>query len=115
VFASGIDLTMVGLDVTHKALFTGHEQRPEDGFMRVRALLKFTVSFTAGSTAGMPIHTDAAHVTRPDLPDTAERAVKRDTGLELSRGRRTSTGGARAGAECARAAYRRRRLPRSPR
>src|SRR5438477_6800136 len=28
VFASGIDLTMVGLDVTHKALFTpAHEQR----------------------------------------------------------------------------------------
>jgi pyrimidine-specific ribonucleoside hydrolase len=93
VFASGIDLTMVGLDVTHKALFTpAHEQRLEGrvGEM-VRALLQFYGEFHRRQYGwdGSPIH-DAvavAHVARPDLLETAERAVKVDTGPELSRGR----------------------------
>jgi pyrimidine-specific ribonucleoside hydrolase len=93
VFASGIDLTMVGLDVTHKALFTrAHEQRLEGrvGEM-VRALLEFYGEFHRRHYGwdGSPIH-DAvavAHVARPDLLETLDRGVKLDTGPELSRGR----------------------------
>jgi inosine-uridine nucleoside N-ribohydrolase len=93
VFASGIDLTMIGLDVTHKALFTpAHEQRLEGrvGEM-VRALLQFYGEFHRRQYGwnGSPIH-DAvavAHVARPDLLETVERSVKVDTGPELSRGR----------------------------
>ncbi len=93
VFASGIDLTMVGLDVTHKALFTpAHQQRLEGrvGEM-VRALLRFYGEFHRRQYGweGSPIH-DAvavAHVARPDLLETVDRGVKVDTGPELSRGR----------------------------
>jgi inosine-uridine nucleoside N-ribohydrolase len=93
VFASGIDLTMVGLDVTHKALFTrAHEQGLEGrvGEM-VRGLLRFYGEFhrTHYGWEGSPIH-DAvamAYVARPDLLETLDRGVKVDTGPELSRGR----------------------------
>jgi inosine-uridine nucleoside N-ribohydrolase len=92
VFASGIHLTMVGLDVTHKALFTpAHEQRLEGqvGEM-VRALLQFYGAFHRQyGWNGSPIH-DAvavAHVARSDLLEIVERGVKVDTGPELSRGR----------------------------
>jgi inosine-uridine nucleoside N-ribohydrolase len=93
VVASGIDLTMVGLDVTHKALFTrAHEQRLDGrvGEM-VRALLQFYGEFHRRQYgwAGSPIH-DAvavAHVAHPELLETVERGVKVDTGPELSRGR----------------------------
>ena len=93
VFASGIDLTMVGLDVTHKALFTpAHQQRLEGrvGEM-VRALLQFYGEFHRKQYGweGSPIH-DAvavAYVARPDLLETLVRGVKVDTGPELSRGR----------------------------
>jgi pyrimidine-specific ribonucleoside hydrolase len=93
VFASGIDLTMIGLDVTHKALFTpAHEERlmGRVGEM-VRALLQFYGAFHRRQYGweGSPIH-DAvavAHVARSDLLETVERGVKVDTGPELSRGR----------------------------
>jgi purine nucleosidase len=93
VFASGIEVTMIGLDVTHKGLFTpAHEQRLEGrvGEM-VRALLQFYGAFHRRQYGweGSPIH-DAvavAHVARPDLLDTVARGVEIDTGPELSRGR----------------------------
>ena len=93
VFASGIDVTMIGLDVTHKALFTpAHGQRLEGraGGL-VRALLQFYGEFHRRQYGwdGSPIH-DAvavAHVVRADLVETIERGVKVDTGPELSRGR----------------------------
>jgi inosine-uridine nucleoside N-ribohydrolase len=93
VFASGIELTMVGLDVTHKALFTPrHAERLEGraGTM-VRDLLAFYGRFHAEVYGfdGSPIH-DAlavAQVFRPDLVETKERGVKIDTESELSRGR----------------------------
>jgi inosine-uridine nucleoside N-ribohydrolase len=93
VFASGIDVTMIGLDVTHKALFTpAHAQRLEGRTGEVvRALLQFYGEFHRKQYGwdGSPIH-DAvavAHVARPDLVDTVERGVEVDTGPELSRGR----------------------------
>jgi inosine-uridine nucleoside N-ribohydrolase len=93
VFASGIDLTMVGLDVTHKALFADrHAERLEGkaGTM-VRELLAFYNRFhrEVYGFDGSPIH-DAlavAQVFRPDLVETKHRGVKVDTGPELSRGR----------------------------
>jgi pyrimidine-specific ribonucleoside hydrolase len=93
VFTSGIDLTMVGLDVTHKALFTArHAGRLEGraGTM-VRELLEFYGRFHAEvyGFEGSPIH-DAlavAQVFRPELVETKERGVKIDTESELSRGR----------------------------
>jgi inosine-uridine nucleoside N-ribohydrolase len=84
---------MVGLDVTHRALFTpAHEQRLEGRVgALVRALLEFYGAFHQREYGwdGSPIH-DAvavAHVARPDLLETIHRGVKVDTGSELSRGR----------------------------
>jgi inosine-uridine nucleoside N-ribohydrolase len=93
VFGSGIDLTMVGLDVTHKALFTpGHAERLEGraGTM-VRELLTFYNRFHTEVYGfdGSPIH-DAlavAEVVRPELLETKHRGVRVDTESELSRGR----------------------------
>jgi inosine-uridine nucleoside N-ribohydrolase len=93
VFASGIDVTMVGIDVTHKALFTAAHQQRLGGRVgeMVRALLEFYGAFHRKQYGwdGSPIH-DAvavAHVARPDLLDTIERGVRIDTGSELGRGR----------------------------
>ena len=93
VFASGIDVTMIGLDVTHKALFTKrHEERlrGEVGEV-VKALLEFYGHFHKQQYGwdGSPIH-DAvavACVAQPELVGTLERGVKIDTESELSRGR----------------------------
>jgi pyrimidine-specific ribonucleoside hydrolase len=93
VFASGIDVTMIGLDVTHKALFTGRHEDKLEGRVGevVKGLLRFYGEFHRRQYGwdGSPIH-DAvavAHVIRPDLVETVERGVKIDTGPELSRGR----------------------------
>jgi inosine-uridine nucleoside N-ribohydrolase len=93
VFTSGIDLTMVGLDVTHKALFTRAQDQRLEGRVgeMVRALLRFYGEFHRSQYGweGSPIH-DAvavAHVARADLLETVERGVKIDTGPEPSRGR----------------------------
>jgi inosine-uridine nucleoside N-ribohydrolase len=93
VFTSGIDLTMVGLDVTHKALFTPAQEQRLEGRVgeMVRALLRFYGEFHRSQYGweGSPIH-DAvavAHVARADLLETVDRGVKIDTGPELSRGR----------------------------
>jgi inosine-uridine nucleoside N-ribohydrolase len=93
VFASGIDVTMVGLDVTHKALFTqAHIGRLAGrvGEM-VTELLRFYDTFhrTVYNFDGSPIH-DAlavAHVLNPDLVGTLKRNVEIDTESELCRGR----------------------------
>jgi pyrimidine-specific ribonucleoside hydrolase len=95
VFASGLDLTMVGLDVTHRALV-----RPEHG-ERLRAagrvgevvaeLLGFYGLFHKRiyDFSGSPIHDAVAvgHVIRPGLLDTAERNVEIELESELCRGR----------------------------
>ena len=93
VFTSGIELTMVGLDVTHKALFTmRHAERltGRAGTM-VRELLAFYNRFHTQVYGfdGSPIH-DAlavAQVFRPELVQTKHRGVKIETESELSRGR----------------------------
>ena len=93
VFASGIDMTMIGLDVTHKALFTqAHIGRLAGrvGEM-VTELLRFYDTFhrSVYNFDGSPIH-DAlavAHVVNPELVGTLKRNVEIDTESELCRGR----------------------------
>ncbi|MGH3029725.1 MAG: nucleoside hydrolase [Gaiellaceae bacterium] len=95
VFRSGLDVTMIGLDVTHKALFTpahagGLRETGRVGEL-VADLFGFYHRFHAETYgfAGSPIH-DAvavAHVLRPGLVETLERHVEIETESELCRGR----------------------------
>jgi len=93
VFGSGIDVTMVGLDVTHKALFsTAHIGRlaGRAGEM-VTELLRFYDRFhrEVYGFDGSPIH-DAvavAQVMRPNLVETKHLNVEIDIESELCRGR----------------------------
>jgi inosine-uridine nucleoside N-ribohydrolase len=93
VFASGIDVTMVGLDVTHKALFTTSHIGRLAGRVgeMVTELLRFYDRFhrEVYGFDGSPIH-DAvavAHVLRPDLLETKHLNVEIDVESDLSRGR----------------------------
>jgi inosine-uridine nucleoside N-ribohydrolase len=95
VFTSGLDLTMVGLDVTHKALLTpAHADRLADSGSAgklVADLYTFYARFHARRYGwdGAPVH-DAvalAQVVDPSLLETAHCGVVVDTGPELSRGR----------------------------
>jgi inosine-uridine nucleoside N-ribohydrolase len=93
VFASGIEVTMIGLDVTHKALFTtAHIGRLAGrvGEM-VTELLRFYDRFhrEVYGFDGSPIH-DAvavAHVMKPELVETLHRNVEIDVESGLCRGR----------------------------
>jgi inosine-uridine nucleoside N-ribohydrolase len=95
VFESGIDLTMIGLDVTHKALMTrAHAERLREsgrvGTM-VAELFDFFAKFHLRQygTEDSPVH-DAvciAHLVDPTLVETLHRGVVVDIGGELSRGR----------------------------
>ena len=95
VFRSGIDLTMIGLDVTHEALMTramAEHLRERGRVGRFVAELYDFFSIYHRETYGSedsPIH-DAvavAHVLRDDLVETAHRHVAVDTQSELCRGR----------------------------
>jgi len=93
VFTSELDVTMVGLDVTHKALMTqAHVDRFEGKAGKLVAdLYAFYSQFHARRYGweGSPVHDAVAMalVTDPTLLRTAHRGVKVDTGPELSRGR----------------------------
>ena len=95
VFTSGIDVTMVGLDVTHQALL-----RPEDvDCLRVAGragklvadLFDFYVGYHRSRYGweGAPVHDAVAvgHVVDPGLLTTEHVGVVVDTGPEPSRGR----------------------------
>jgi inosine-uridine nucleoside N-ribohydrolase len=95
VFTSGIDVTMVGLDVTHKALFRPADSERLAATGRtgrlVAELFAFYQQFHSEQYGwdGSPVH-DAvavAHVIRDDLVTTVDRGVVIDCGGELSRGR----------------------------
>jgi inosine-uridine nucleoside N-ribohydrolase len=95
VFASGLDVTMVGLDVTHKALVTTARKERLRAAGRVgRAvaeLLDFYDRFHRDVYGfdGSPIH-DAvalAYAFRPDLLETRELNVEIECESELCRGR----------------------------
>jgi inosine-uridine nucleoside N-ribohydrolase len=95
VFASGIPITMIGLDVTHKALFTrAHAGRVRDAGRAgrfVAELSDFFQGFHERSYGfeGSPIH-DAmavAHVVDPTLVTTCHANVAVETSSELCDGR----------------------------
>ena len=95
VFASGLEITMIGLDVTHQALLMnedaeGLRSSGRTGKM-VAELYDFFHRFHADTYGfgGSPIH-DAvavAHVFRPDLVQTEHRHVAIECASELNRGR----------------------------
>ncbi len=95
VFTSGLDVTMVGLDVTHQAIFGPAPTAQLKAAGRVGAmvaeLLEFYGRFHKQSYGwdGSPIH-DAvamAHAFRPGIVETVHTGVRVDCGEELGRGR----------------------------
>jgi inosine-uridine nucleoside N-ribohydrolase len=107
VFASGLEVTMIGLDVTHKALLTPEHGRRLRGSGAtggiVADLLDFFTRFhreTYGFS-GSPIHDAVAvgEVIRPGLVTTLERYVEVECGSELCRGRTVVDLWRRTGAE----------------
>jgi pyrimidine-specific ribonucleoside hydrolase len=95
VFHSGVDVTMIGLDVTHRALLTSAMADELRGRGRVGAFVADLVEFfkryhqeTYGWD-GAPIH-DAvavAYAIRPELVETRFRNVEVELQSELCRGR----------------------------
>jgi inosine-uridine nucleoside N-ribohydrolase len=95
VFASGIPITMVGLDVTHRALFTrAHAERLREAGRAGRFVAELSDFFQAFHERsygfdGSPIH-DAmavAHVIDPSLLTTRYANVAVETRSELCDGR----------------------------
>jgi inosine-uridine nucleoside N-ribohydrolase len=94
VFASGLDVTMVGLDVTHRALFSVERAESLRASGRAGAVVADLHAFYSrfhmeiyGHDA-VPVH-DAvaiAHLIRPDLLRTEELPVVIDTGTGPGRG-----------------------------
>ena len=95
VFASGLDVTMVGLDVTHRALMTADHAERLRAAGRVGTLVAELWAFyhrfhsRVYDFPGTPVH-DAlavAHVIRGDLVRTEHRNVAIDCASELCLGR----------------------------
>jgi purine nucleosidase/pyrimidine-specific ribonucleoside hydrolase len=95
VFRSGLDVTMIGLDVTHQALLTpSHTERLRaagDTGRMVAELVDFFAQFHKKTYGfdGAPIH-DAvavAQVVDPALVETVERNVEIEMVSDLCRGR----------------------------
>jgi inosine-uridine nucleoside N-ribohydrolase len=95
VFESGIDITMVGLDVTHEAIVEPERVERFRGMGRVGQVVAELIDFFSGyhrmtyGWHGPPVH-DAlavASVIRPELLKTAHRRVVVETESELCRGR----------------------------
>jgi inosine-uridine nucleoside N-ribohydrolase len=95
VFASGVDVTMMGLDVTHQALLgPAVEARLREAGRVGSFVADLNVFFTryhreTYGWEGAPIH-DAvavAHLLRPGLVETRHRSVEVELESELCRGR----------------------------
>jgi inosine-uridine nucleoside N-ribohydrolase len=96
VFESGIDVTMVGLDVTHQALITpAHTEELRSGGRvgtMVAELMDFYSRFHRSHYAdlpGSPMHDPVAvaHVAQPDLVDVHDAYITVDCEWEQGRGR----------------------------
>jgi inosine-uridine nucleoside N-ribohydrolase len=96
VFESGLDVTMIGLDVTHRALITDAHKERLRGSGKVghvaAELLDFYGAFHKGrypDLDGSPLHDPVcvAHVVFPNLVATRDAFVQVDCGWEQGRGR----------------------------
>jgi inosine-uridine nucleoside N-ribohydrolase len=95
VFASGLDVTMIGLDITHRALMTAAHAERLQAAGRVGTMVAELWAFyhqyhsRVYDFPGTPVH-DAmavAHVIRGDLVQTKHVNVEVDCASELCRGR----------------------------
>jgi purine nucleosidase/pyrimidine-specific ribonucleoside hydrolase len=95
VFTSGLDVTMIGLDVTHRALMTGEHAERLRAAGRTGTLVAELWAFynrfhsRIYDLPGSPVH-DAmavAHVIRGDLVQTKHVNVEVECASELCRGR----------------------------
>jgi inosine-uridine nucleoside N-ribohydrolase len=95
VFASGLDITMIGIDVTHQALMTAAHAERMKAAGRVGSLVSELWAFynrfhsRVYDFGGTPVH-DAlavAQVIRPELVRAEHRHVAIDCASELCRGR----------------------------
>jgi inosine-uridine nucleoside N-ribohydrolase len=95
VFASGLDITMIGLDITHRALMTAEHAERLRAAGRVGTMVAELWAFyhrfhsRVYDFAGTPVH-DAlaiAEVIRSELVRTKHRHVAIDCASELCRGR----------------------------
>ena len=96
VFASGIDVTMIGLDVTHQALVRPEHTERLRAAGRVGTFVAELVDFYSRfhqqmypELPGSPMHDPVAvaHVARPGLVEVAAAHIDVDCGWEQGRGR----------------------------
>jgi inosine-uridine nucleoside N-ribohydrolase len=95
VLASDLDITLIGLDVTHQAILgQAEEQRLRDAGTVGAFVADLNVFFThyhreTYGWEGAPIHDAVAlsTVVRPDLVETRHRNVEVERDSELTRGR----------------------------
>jgi inosine-uridine nucleoside N-ribohydrolase len=96
VFASGLDVTMIGLDVTHQALVTADDAERLRQAGRTGKLVAELVDFYSrfhreryAELGGSPMHDPVAvaHVAGPGLVETAPAFIDVDCGWEQGRGR----------------------------
>jgi inosine-uridine nucleoside N-ribohydrolase len=96
VFESGIDVTMIGLDVTHQALITPAHAEELRGAGRAGTMVAELVDFYSRfhrsvytDLAGSPMHDPVAlaHVIRPGLVETRPARIDVDCSWGQGRGR----------------------------
>jgi inosine-uridine nucleoside N-ribohydrolase len=96
VFESGIDVTMIGLDVTHQALVTAADTDALRTVGRVGKVAAELLDFygiwhrrTYPDLGGSPLHDPVAvaHVADPTLVETKPAHIEVDCGWEQGRGR----------------------------
>jgi inosine-uridine nucleoside N-ribohydrolase len=96
VFESGIDVTMMGLDVTHQALITPEHTEAFRAAGRVGTVVAELMDFYSSwhrrmypDLAGSPVHDPVAvaHVLRPGLVEVREARIEVDCAWGPGRGR----------------------------
>ena len=96
VFASGIDVTMIGLDVTHRALITDAHTEELRAAGRTGRMVAELIDFYSRfhrrmypDLDGSPMHDPVAvaHVAQPGLVEVRDAYIEVDCGWEQGRGR----------------------------
>jgi inosine-uridine nucleoside N-ribohydrolase len=96
VFESGLDVTMVGLDVTHQALLTPGDTEELRAAGRVGRVVAELIDFYSlfhrrkyAELGGVPMHdpVTVAHIALPGLVDVRDAHITVDCGWDQGRGR----------------------------